>query len=51
MQFMKRSRKNKQSSFTTRRGVFLSVSIGAFFILIFLFVYYVYVLPMQKSLP
>jgi hypothetical protein len=46
---MKRSRKRKRSSFTMLRGVLLSVSIGAFFILVFLFVYYVYVLPMQKS--
>ena len=48
---MRRSRKHKPSSFTTRRGVLLSVSIGAFFIVIFLFVYYLYVLPLQKSLP
>lgn len=48
---MKRSnRKNNQSSFTTFRCVVLSVSIGAFFVLIFLLVYYVYVAPMQKSL-
>lgn len=49
-QLMRRSRKHKRSSFTTLRGVLLSLSIGAFFILIFLFVYYAYVLPMQKSL-
>lgn len=28
----------------------LSITIGAFFILIFFFVYYMYVVPMQKSL-
>lgn len=47
---MRRSRKQKSASFTTFRGIVLSVSIGAFFILIFFFVYYMYVLPMQKSL-
>lgn len=47
---MRRSRKNKSASFTTLRGILLSISIGAFFILIFFFVYYMYVLPMQKSL-
>lgn len=50
-QFMKRSnKKNQGSSFTTRRGLLLSIYIGAFVALIFLLVYYVYVLPMQKSL-
>ncbi|HEX4783697.1 MAG TPA: hypothetical protein VH350_05110 [Candidatus Sulfotelmatobacter sp.] len=48
---MKRSnKKNQGSAFTTRRGLFLSIYIGAFVALIFLLVYYVYVLPMQKSL-
>lgn len=49
-QFMRRSRKHKGASFTTLRGILLSISIGAFFVLIFFFVYYMYVLPMQKSL-
>lgn len=48
---MKRSNKKHQGqSFTTRRGLLLSVYIGAFVALIFLLVYYAYVLPMQKSL-
>lgn len=47
---MRRSRRQKRSSFTTLRGILLSLSIGAFFVLVFLFVYYAYVLPMQKSL-
>jgi len=48
---MKRSnKKNQASSFTTRRGLLLSLSIGAFVALIFILVYYLYVLPMQKSL-
>jgi len=48
---MKRSnKKNQGSAFTTRRGLLLSIYIGAFVALIFLLVYYVYVLPMQKSL-
>ena len=47
---MKRSKKNQRSSFTTRRGVMLSLSIGAFVALIFILVYYVYIVPMQKSL-
>jgi len=46
---MKRSKKSKPS-FTTRRGILLSLSIGVFVALIFLLVYYAYVLPMQKSL-
>jgi hypothetical protein len=46
---MKRSRKNQRASFTTRRGVVLSLSIGAFVALIFVLVYYVYVLPMLRS--
>jgi len=48
---MKRSnKKNQSSSFTTRRGLLLSLSIGAFVGVIFILVYYMYVLPMQKSL-
>ena len=47
---MKGSKKDQRSSFTTRRGVLLSLSIGAFVALIFILVYYVYILPMQKSL-
>jgi len=47
---MKRSKKNQQSSFTVRSGVFLTLSIGAFIALVFILVYYAYVLPMQKSL-
>jgi hypothetical protein len=49
---MKRSnnKKNQGSSFTTRRGLLLSLYIGAFIALIFILVYYSYVLPMQKSL-
>ena len=47
---MRRSKKNQQSTFTTRSGVLLTLSIGAFIALIFILVYYVYVLPMQRSL-
>jgi hypothetical protein len=47
---MKRSKKNQRYTFTTRRGVLLSFSIGAFVALIFILVYYVYILPMQRSL-
>jgi len=47
---MKRSKKNQRYSFTTRRGVLLSFSIGAFVALIFILVYYAYILPMQRSL-
>ena len=47
---MRRSRRKERSSFTPRRGVLLSLSIGAFVALIFVLVYYVYILPMQKSL-
>jgi hypothetical protein len=47
---MRRSRRKERSSFTARRGVLLSLSIGAFVALIFVLVYYVYILPMQKSL-
>jgi hypothetical protein len=47
---MKGSNKKRRSSFTTRRGVLLSLSIGAFVALMFVLVYYVYILPMQKSL-
>jgi hypothetical protein len=48
--FMKGSKKKRRSSFTTRQGVLLSLSIGAFVALMFVLVYYVYILPMQKSL-
>jgi hypothetical protein len=49
--FMKRNnKKNQGSSFTTRRGLLLSLYIAAFIALIFILVYYSYVLPMQKSL-
>jgi hypothetical protein len=48
---MKRfKKKNKISSFTTRQGLLLALSIGAFVALIFAMVHHVYVLPMQKSL-
>ena len=48
---MKRSeKKNQPGSLTTRQGILLTVSIGVFVALMFLLVYYVYVLPMQKSL-
>jgi len=48
---MKRIKKrNKGSSFTTRQGLLLAFSIAAFVALIFVLVYYVYVLPMKKSL-
>jgi hypothetical protein len=43
-------KRKKRSSFTARQGIFLSLSIGALVALIFVLVYYVYVLPMQKSL-
>jgi hypothetical protein len=43
-------KRKKRSSFTARLGIFLSLSIGALVALIFVLVYYVYVLPMQKSL-
>ena len=50
-QCMKRgNKKNQASSFTTRRGLLLSLYIGAFIAAIFILVYYAYVLPMQKSL-
>jgi hypothetical protein len=49
--FMRRSnKKNNDSSFTTRRGLLLSVSIAAFLALVFLLVYFAYILPMQKSI-
>jgi hypothetical protein len=48
---MKRIKKRtKGSSFTTRQGLLLAFSIAAFVALIFVLVYYVYVLPMQKTL-
>ena len=47
---MRRSHRQKRSSFTTRRGVVLALSIGVFVALIFVLVYYVYIVPMQKSL-
>jgi hypothetical protein len=48
---MKRIKKrNKGSSFTTRQGLLLAFAIAAFVALIFVLVYYVYVLPMKKSL-
>ena len=47
--FMKRRRKDQRSTFTTRRGMVLSVCIGAFVALMFVLVYYVYILPMKKS--
>ena len=51
LEFMTISKKSKkQSSLTTRQGIFLSVSIGALVALIFVLVYYVYVVPMQRSL-
>jgi hypothetical protein len=46
---MKRSKKNQSASFTTRRGVLLSLYIAAFVALVFVLVYYCYVVPMQKS--
>jgi hypothetical protein len=51
LKYMVRSiKRKKRSSFTARQGIFLSLSIGALVALIFVLVYYVYVLPMQKSL-
>jgi len=47
---MKRSKKNQESAFTTLSGLVLTLSIGAFIALIFILVYYIYVLPMQRSL-
>ena len=48
---MRPSKKNrKQFSFTTRDGIILTISIGGLVALMFVLVYYVYVLPMQKSL-
>lgn len=48
--FMRRIKKrNKESSFSNRQGLLLALSIGAFVALMFLMVYYVYVLPMEKS--
>lgn len=44
------NKKNQASSLTTRRGLLLSLYIGAFIAAIFILVYYAYVLPMQKSL-
>jgi hypothetical protein len=49
-QLMKRSNRKLRSSFSTSRGLILSVSIGVFVALIFVLVYYVYILPMQRSL-
>ena len=46
---MKRSKKNQSASFTTGRGVLLSLYIAAFIALVFIVVYYCYVVPMQKS--
>jgi hypothetical protein len=51
LKVMKRvKKKNRRLAFTTRQGLLLSLSIAAFVAIIFLMVYYVYVLPMQKSL-
>jgi cell division septal protein FtsQ len=49
-QCMKRSKRKQRTPLTTRRGVVLSLSIGVFVALMFVLVYYVYILPMQKSL-
>ena len=46
---MKRSSKKERHSFSTRRGLLLSLSIGAFMALITLLVFYSYILPMLKS--
>jgi hypothetical protein len=46
---MKRNVKKERYSFSTRRGLFLSLSIGAFMALIILLVFYSYILPMLKS--
>ena len=48
-QCMKRSSKKERYSFSTRRGLLLSLSIGAFMALITLLVFYAYILPMLKS--
>jgi uncharacterized membrane protein YgaE (UPF0421/DUF939 family) len=49
--FMKRIKKRrKRSSFTTGQGLLLAFSIAAFVAFIFVLVFYVYVLPMKKSL-
>jgi len=51
LKFMTRSlKRKKRSSFTARHGIFLTLSIGGLLALMFVLVYYVYVLPMQKSL-
>jgi hypothetical protein len=46
---MKRSRKKERYAFSTRRGLLLSLSIGAFMALISLLVFYAYIMPMLKS--
>jgi hypothetical protein len=46
---MTRSKKNRQLALSTRQGLMLSLVIGAFVALVFLLVYYVYILPMQRS--
>jgi len=43
VRFMKTSRKKKQSAFTTRHGILLTLVIGTFFALVFLLVYYIQV--------
>ncbi len=42
MKFMK-TQKKKQSSFTTRHGILLMLTIGTFVALVFLLVYYIQV--------
>ena len=45
-----KKRRNKQSSFTTFHGIILSLAIGTFVALVFLLTYYVWYLPMHKSM-
>jgi len=47
--FVKRKRK-KKTSFTTRQGLLVIFSIGTFVALIFALVYFVWFLPIQRSL-
>jgi hypothetical protein len=43
-------KKRNKSSFTTRHGIILCLSIGLFTAVIVVLVYYFYVLPMDKSM-
>jgi hypothetical protein len=43
-------RRKKKPSFSTRRGLILLVGIAAFVALVFILAYYVWYLPLEKSM-